>query len=69
MLWLLIMITSAHMIFYWTSVFIVRHIERPMYMAIERDNMNWETFFPAFTICAQDKVNETALQEFIRSVC
>lgn len=67
-LWFLIMLFGGIMIFNWTALYIVRHIERPTIMSLQRDHLTWETFFPVFTICAEDKVNETALDEFIRCV-
>lgn len=63
---LLFMMSAGAMIWYCTSLFIIKHLERPMGTTIERDHVNWETFFPVFTICAPDKVNETAMKEFIR---
>lgn len=65
-IWFNLLVMSAFMIFYWTSMFIERHMHNPLYMAIERDHVHWETFFPALTFCPHDKVNETALAEFIR---
>lgn len=65
-LWLLTLLLCGNMIFYWTSFFITRHLESPLFLCIERDHVHWETFFPVITICGHDKVNESALQEFIR---
>lgn len=67
-LWFLGMFISGSSIFYWTSFFVMRSIEKPVSIAIERDHVNWETFFPVFTVCVRDKVNETALEAFIRWV-
>lgn len=65
-LWFLILVLCGHMIFYWTSFFILRHMESPLFLCREADHVHWETFFPVITLCAHDKVNETALHEFVQ---
>lgn len=65
-LWFCILFASGNMIFYLWSILIRRHVDTPIRISIERDHINWETFFPPITLCARDKVNETALQQFIR---
>lgn len=46
--------------------FIHRYIERPLVTSIERDYYAWNTTFPSFTLCSHRKMNETALDIFLR---
>lgn len=47
-------------------LFIQRFIERPLVTSLERDYYTWNTTFPSFTLCSQEKINETALKEYLR---
>lgn len=64
-IWFWILFGMGNMIFYYYSFFITRYYENSIYMNIERDHLHWESYFPPITICAKDKMNETALAEFI----
>lgn len=48
--------------------FFRRHLYNPTVLSIERDFINWNTTFPSLTICPINKLNETALQVFLRLV-
>lgn len=37
----------------------------PMVITIEKDYINWNTTFPSLTLCSIDKINETALNQYI----
>lgn len=48
------------------SVFVKRHIESPTVVSIERDYTTWNTTFPSFTLCSKRKMNESALQNYLK---
>ncbi|XP_055679452.1 uncharacterized protein LOC129787728 [Lutzomyia longipalpis] len=48
-------------------VFLHRHLYRPTVVSIDRDYMNWGILLPSLTLCEYEKLNETALQEYLKS--
>lgn len=48
----------------WT--FTDRHIRIPIVVGVDRAYMQWNTTFPSITICAREKLNDTAFDRFIR---
>lgn len=46
-------------------VFLKRHLFRPTVVSIDRDYMNWGTILPSLTLCEYEKLNETALAEYL----
>ncbi|XP_037902541.1 sodium channel protein Nach-like [Hermetia illucens] len=42
-----------------------RYYQRPTVMSIERDYMNWNISFPPVTLCGIEKINKSALYEYV----
>lgn len=65
-LWSLILLIAASFTLYLEILFVQRFIERPLVTSLERDYYTWNTTFPSFTLCGQEKINETALEIYLR---
>lgn len=66
MLWSSLIIGAGCGVLYSLSIYIQRYFERPLVMSMERDFINWNTTFPGFTICSENTINETAMDEYLR---
>lgn len=65
LLWFAIMLSAVVSAVYVIMQFFNRYIERPLVTSIERDYYAWNTTFPSFTLCSQNKINETELEIYL----
>lgn len=49
------------------SQFIVKFIRNPINVSVDRDYFRFNLTFPTLTLCLHDRINETALQNFIKN--
>ncbi|XP_031619228.1 acid-sensing ion channel 5-like [Contarinia nasturtii] len=65
LLWSMIIISACTSAVYINTIFLQRFFERPLVTFLERDYYEWNTTFPSFTLCGQEKINETALKLYL----
>lgn len=65
LLWFVLVVISSYWIANLSSQALVRYIENPTVISMERDYFSWNTTFPAITICPTNKLSPVALEAYV----
>lgn len=67
LIWWLLVAAAVYGAFILSSLTLTRYIENPTVISMERDRFEWNTTFPAATICPTIKINEALLDYYVEN--
>lgn len=65
--WSLLVLVSAYWVGNLSSLALMRYVDNPTVISMERDYFSWNTTFPTATICPHNKTSNTSLDRYVET--
>lgn len=66
LLWFLLVLLSTYWVAKLSNQALMRYVDNPTVISMERDYFSWNTSFPTATICPTNKTNTTTLENYVK---
>lgn len=67
LLWFLLVLLSTYWVAKLSNQALMRYVDNPTVISMERDYFSWNTSFPTATICPANKTNTTTLDNYVKN--